>query len=519
MKAIEVTADTLNSEINNHVLCSFGDLYPSNTENLDDIAITFGDANDNPCDKNKSAEACFLLHYEAVGDIDFLSHNFTVYLTDADLHCYPYIFGLLVGFYDRICSSSPFIAAENSLGPSFEAKSEKKIPGFHFQRFGFSNYSGIGASDYASISLDCFPFVTIHNSGCLSSLESSRRYSESNWRKLFNFRDQKFRSPDCTFKKGFNPFNSSLLKSKMDMVVFPLSESSTHANSYAIDINLSGVKLHFHDSSCVVGTITLPTSKSSLSIYDDCMDLVSSSEGVTLTSSWWTNNLHDFLWGPSSPNLSPILNIRVKKGCSGSLSSQLEVCFGIQHACCVLPFQYLAIIIGYFSLPDWSSNSNLQPVSKNIGSMDSQSENSVTYKFEVLESTLILPIESDDHQFLKAEIQQLYGSFINDCSLSDVVKDIPPEYMVPESKVARTNDCLNIFGQDLSLSLLLFKDDCLTFIPGAKPRTFFLIAPFSADFWVRIPSKTESFSATSSESTCIMSRIGICQVFVDGKIN
>ncbi|XVF82463.1 hypothetical protein PTKIN_Ptkin16aG0050400 [Pterospermum kingtungense] len=515
LKAMEVIAHTLNSEKNNHVLCAFGDLHPSNTEILDDAAITVGDASDNLCDKNKSTEACFILHYEADGGIDFLSHKFTVYLSDVELHCYPYIFGLLVGFYDRICSSSPFFAAENSLGSSFEAKSEKKMPGFQFRRFGFSNYSEIGTSDYESISLDCFPFVTIHNSGCLTSLECSRRYSVSDWRKLFNLRDKKFGSPDCSLKKGSNPFHSSSLKSKKDIVAFPLSGSLTDANLFAIDIDLSRVKLHFHDSSCIVGTINLPTSKCSLSIYDDCMDLVSSSEGVILTSSWWTNNLHDFLWGPSLPNLSPILNIRVKKGYSGSLSSQLEVCFGIQHTCCVLPFIYLAIIIGYFSLPDWSSNSKLQPVSKNIGCMNSQSENTVIYKFEVLDSTLIFPIESDEHQFLKTEIQQLYGSFINDCALSDVLKDIPPEYVVRESKVARTNHCLNIFGQDLSLSFLLFVDDCLTFIPGAKPRNFSLIAPFSADFWIRIPTETESFSATSSDSTCIMSRIGICQVFVD----
>ncbi|XVE86346.1 hypothetical protein DITRI_Ditri18aG0027900 [Diplodiscus trichospermus] len=506
LNAMEVTAHTLSREKNNHVLCSFGE-YPSSTENLGD--------SDNLCDKNKSADACFVLRYEALGSTDFKSHKFTVNLKDADLHCYPYIFGLLVGFYDRICSSSPFIAAENSLGPTFEAKGRRKMPGFQFQRFGFSNYSEVGSSDYANISLDCFPFVTVYNSGWLNSLESSLRCPVPDWRKLFNLREKSFRSPDCSLKKGYNPFYSSSLKSQKEMVAVSMSGTSTDANLFAIDINLSGVKLHFHDSSCIVGTITLPTSKSSLSIYDDCMDLVSSSVGVVLTSSWWTNNLHDFLWGPSLPKLSPILNIRVKKGSFGSPSSQLEVSFGIQNTCCVLPFQYLAIIIGYFSLHDWSSNSSMQPVSKNIECMDNQSGNTIIYKFEVLESTLILPLESDEHQFLRTEIQQLKVSFINDCPLSDVLKDIPPEYVVPESKVARANHCLNIFGQDLSISLLLFEDDSLTFIPGTKPRNFPLIAPFSGDFWIRIPSERESLSATSSDSTCIMSRVGVCQVFVD----
>ncbi|KAK8498349.1 hypothetical protein V6N12_032902 [Hibiscus sabdariffa] len=513
LKAMEVTAH-MNGEKNNKVLCSFGDLYPSNTASQD-MAIKLGDASDKLCDENKTTETLLRLYYEAIGSIDFTSHKLTIYLNDADLHCYPCIFGLLVGFYDRICSSSAFIGAENTSGPTFEATSTKDLPGFQFQRFGFSNYSEMGSSDHTSISMDCFPFVTIHNSGSLDSLESSLRFSILDWRKSFNLRDNKSRSPNCSLKKGSHLFHSSPLNSKVGMVAFPVSGSSPDASLYDIGINLSGFKLHFHDSSCIVGTITLPTSKSSLSIYDDCMDLVSSSEGVILTSLCWTNNFHDFLWGPSLPDLSPILNICVKKRNFGSRSSQLEVSFGIQHTCCVLPSDYLAILIGYFSLHDWSSNSSMQSISKNVECMDNQSENSVIYKFEILESTLIMPIESDDHQFLRTDIPQLYGSFMKHCVLSEVLKDIPPECVVPENKIARSNNCLNIFGRDLSLSLLLFKDDRIPFIPGTKPKSFPLMAPFSADFWIRIPSELESLSAKSSDYTCIMSRIGVCHFFID----
>lgn len=517
MKAIEVTAHT-NGEKSNHVLCSFGDLYPSNTANQDGMANTLGNASD-LFDENKTAEACFVLYYEAIASIDFTNHKFTLYLNDADLHCYPYIFGLLVGFYDKICSSSASIGVENAVGPTFQDKSTKDMPGFQFRGFDFSNYSEKGSSDYASLSLDYFPFVTMQNSGSVGSLESSLRFSVPDWRKSFSLRDNKLRSPNCSSEKGFNPSHSSPQRSKVGMVAFPVSGSTPEASLYAIDINLSGVKLHFHDSSCIVGTITLPTSKSSVSICDDCMDLVSSSEGVILTSSWWTSSFHDFLWGASLPNLSPILNICVKKRNFGSLSSQLEFSVEIQHTCWVLPFHYIAIIIGYFSLDDWSSNSSMQSTSKSIEHMENQSEIAIICKFEVLESSLIFPIESDDHRFLKTDIQQLYGSFINHCVLSDVLKDIPPECVVPENKVARSNCCLNIFGRDLSLSLLLFKDDCITFIPGAKLRNFPLVAPFSADFWIRIPSELESLSEKSSDYTCIMSRVGVCQVYIDGKIS
>ncbi|KAE8735729.1 DNA/RNA polymerases superfamily protein [Hibiscus syriacus] len=510
LKGMKVTAHT-SGETNNYILCSSGDLYPSNTVNS--MSIKLGNASDSLCHENTTTETCFLLYYEAIGSIDFISHKLTVDLNDADLHCYPCIFGLLAGFYDRICSFSACIGAENTSGPTFEAKSTKDMPGFQYQRFGFSNYSEIGASDDTSISMDCFPFVTIYNYSSLGSLESSLRFSVPDWKKSFNLRDNKLSSTNCTLKKGSNQFHSSPLKS--NMVTFPLSESSPDASIYAIDINLSGFKLHFHDSSCIVGTITLPTSKSSLSIYDDGMDLVSSSGGVILTSACWTNNCQNFLWGPSSPDLYPILNICVKQRNFGSLSSQLEVRFGIQHTCCVLPFNYLAIIVGYFSLHDWSSNSSVQSKSKSVECMDNQSEIAFICKFEILESTLIIPIISDDHQFLRTDIQRLYGSFMKHCVLSEVLKDIPPECVVPENKIARSNNCLNIFGRGLSLSLLLFEDDCITFIPGTKPRNFPLMTPFSADFWIRIPSELECLSANYSAYTCIMSRIGDCQFFID----
>lgn len=126
------------------------------------------------------------------------------------------------------------------------------------------------------------------------------------------------------------------------------------------------------------------------------------------------------------------------------MSSQLEVSIGIQHVSCVLPPEYLAIIIGYFSLPDWSPY-----LSEHNEQIYSENASSILYKFEVVDSTLTVPVEKDDNQLLKVEIQQLYCSFIDKCASNSVMMDIPPKYMVPVNKLAENNDCLNIFGRDL----------------------------------------------------------------------
>ncbi|KAJ4705608.1 putative Vacuolar protein sorting-associated protein [Melia azedarach] len=322
----------------------------------------------------------------------------------------------------------------------------------------------------ASISLDSYPFITICNHGYLGGLESSLLYPIPEWRKVFNLRDRKFRNPKCSsLKKRSETLHASSWKSKSNMVALPFSGSFDYANQFLIDINLCGIRVHFHDSSCIIGTVTLPSSKSSLLVYE---------------------------------------NLRMRN--AGSLSSQLEVSIGVQHICCVLPTEYLAVIMGYFSLPDWSPNSSKNIYSENASSM--------VYKFEVLDSTLIVPVEKDDHQFLKVEIQQLYCSIIDKCTANNVVMDIPYEYMVPQHKLAETNDCVNIFGRDLVLSFVPLKDDGYGYLncdQDIGDRNIILISPLNADVWVRIPWECKPTCEGSSASICIMSRIHNCQVIAD----
>ncbi|KAJ0089376.1 hypothetical protein Patl1_33066 [Pistacia atlantica] len=508
MKALKIISYPLRGKDDSHMLASCEDAFASSSSNQQNGTSDLSDQSDNNVNKSSSSEVCFSLHYEAGKCVNNTYNKCTVCLNDADLHCYPYIFGLLMGFFDKISSYSASGTSENSSIPTVDGKSTKTVPHFGFQKFGFSNFFETGSYDHANISLDNYPFITICNSGYLGSLENSLLYPIPDWRKIFNLRDRTFKSLRCNLKKGSEMLNASSWKSSSDMITFPGSGSFDDTNQFLIDINLCEIRVHFHDSSCTVGTVTVPSSKSSILIYENCVDLLSSNVGLVLTSSWCTKNFHKCLWGPSSPNLSPILNLRVRKGNVGSLSTQVEVSLAVQHVCCVLPPEYLAILIGYFSLPDW--NLSEQTVA--------EQSNDMLYKFEILDSDLIVPVENDDHQFLKVEIQQLYCSFIHNCSLNNILMDISPEYMVPAHKLAKHNHCLNIFGRDLFLSFLPFKDDgygCLMVDQDTGYGNNILIGPLSADAWVRIPWESESTCGSSSAPICVMSRLYHCQIIAN----
>lgn len=516
MKALKMTTCQLGGERESCILLSSGNPFASSCAYKQEMSSGIGDRTRNFSHRTTSAEACFLLRYEVCRSAGLVCPKYTLSLDDADLHCYPYIFGLLAGFCERMSLYSTAFTGKKS-SSKMNANTQQEAPHFGFQKFGFSNFTESGSSEFESISLDHYPFVTIKNSGSLGNLESSLLYSIPEWRKLFNLREKKFRVPNSGLEQESKNFLTSPSKFSSASEAFPLSGAKMDVKLFVADINIYGIRVHFHDSSYIFGTVTLPTFKSSVMVSKDFVDMVCSAEGLTVTSSWWTKYFHDFLWGPALPNLPPILNLRVRKDSVKSSTSQLEISIGFQHVCCILPSEYLAMIIGYFSLPDWSSNSTMQPTSENGEHTDDQDGPEVTYKFEILDSILVFPVETEACQYLKIDIPQLYCSYILDCASSNVLHGIPAEYLIPVHKVASRNHCLNIFGRDLSLMFLLSNDDgdsTSVFDADTAGEDITLVAPLSADVWVRIPCE----SGTSSVSTCIMSRVSVCQLIVDGKM-
>lgn len=86
--------------------------------------------------------------------------------------------------------------------------------------------------------------------------------------------------------------------------------------------------------------------------------------------------------GPCLLTLSPVINIRVRKGNHG-----MELDFCIQNVSCILPTEFLAVLIGYFSMPDWNSNAKESSGIDNSKDTDSFP---FTYKFENTDSDILL---------------------------------------------------------------------------------------------------------------------------------
>ncbi|KAK7315042.1 hypothetical protein VNO77_33574 [Canavalia gladiata] len=512
MKSIMICAYKMKEGKDSHVVLLSGNLSSPGAAIGEDCVPGPNIEFDQYSDGAILADACFAIHYESPRT-DVISHNFFMHLSNADIHCYPHIAGLLVGFFHKLStytSSFEKSSASNSVDMS------KMFSSFALQKFGFSNYFEFGSTDSACIPLDHYPFVTIYNSGSLGNLESALIYTIPDWRKYFTLRDRKIKSSKINIRRGSKLFQVSPSKSKSGFGYFHESGIASTSSIFSTELLLYGIKTHFHDSSCIIGTIMVPTSKSTILFCEDSVDILSSTEGLAIASSWGPRNFQDYLWGPSSTNLSPILNVRVRKGQNISSTADLEVSIGIQHVYCMLPSEYLSIIIGYFSLYDWGSASRNQ-FSLEEQSDDVKDEMKITYKFEILDSNLILPVESNEHQFIKIEMTQLYCSFIENSGFDDVLKNIPHESSVPIHKLAKRNNCLNVFGRDLFISFLLYKDDMLGLATIERNTEFItsaLIAPINADVWVRIPYEGES-NCQSSSSICFMTNISSCHIIAE----
>lgn len=498
---MKINTYSLGGERESRCLFSSYKLLDSSSGHHHDQGFGLGNKIDECGDSRVSVDECFLLHYEACKGVDSGRRKCSVFLNDVELHCYPYIFGLLVGFCDKISGYGTSFVGDDFVTPTMDVQNSVPASSFDFQRFGFSNYFPTGSSEWASIALNDFPFVTIKDTDSLGILESSLFHAIPEWRKNFNLRGRKIKRPKFSLKKGSRTCNALALK---------------ESNSLILNLNLEGTKIHFHDSSCIVGSIAMPITKLSVSTDGVYLDLLCSSEGLILSSPWWTKNFLEFLWGPSLPNLSPILNLRMTKDNADSMDTHLKISISVQHVCCMLPPEYLAIVIGYFSLPDWGLDAKQR--SKNI---NREAKSSILFKLEIVESSLILPVKSNGNQFLNLDIQQVYCSFFDKNCCGEVLRDIPPECLVQEQKVAEKSHCLNIFGWDLSLSLLLPKDnshDLFMFGQDSACGNITFIAPVNLAIWVRIPWESGTIGGSFPAPTCIMVRVCKCELIAEGSV-
>ncbi|KAK9110206.1 hypothetical protein Sjap_018266 [Stephania japonica] len=475
-----------------------------------------GIAGDDCGQSNISANGCFLLHYKTQKSEGLLSRKYRLWLNDIDLHLYPGIFGLLLNFGSKLSGYGTMAMA--SSGVSMENKDTMLLPDFDLPRFGFSNIFEVESDSLLSgIPLDQFPFITIQNSGSLGNLEESLIYGIPEWRKALKVCDKNsVRIPRFSEVQRTHMSSVPATKPSCSLGASPECGRTYDTDVVVLDLNFNRAKVHFHDASCIIGAVTLPVTKSSLIMYDsDYFTMLCSIEGLLVSSSWSTQDRHEVLWDSSVPDLSPILNIRVKK--EKRVVPEIEISIGIQHVCCLLPVDFLAMLIGYFSLPDWTSNESEPCLVSNNNNNDTLGHTCVTYKLEVLDSLLILPLESNKRESLHLELRQLYWSFRQCNRVEDAFADVPSDCMVRINKVANEFCLLNFFGRDLCLSLVLPKDD--EFVSAdlhqdVKHEKIPLIAQMNADLWIRIPCNNDGLTE-QKPSTYVMMRIQNCQVVAE----
>lgn len=464
------------------------------------------------CSNTSSADGCLQLHYQTRRDECIVHHECSLCVNDIDLHISPRITRLFHKLFERFNFQS---SSTNDIERSFGQNQKHKkinIVKVELSEFGFSNYYDTERS--ASIPMDQFPFVSLRNPFFLNSIEGSLMHDISELRCLYEKERESPRGLKLDVRKR------SIMKLTSSNTA-DLSENCYYNNLIILDCSFNGVRAHFHDSSCILGTVTLPTSVSSLTCQGtDHWELLFSVQGLILSSCWSSMSNHELLWGPSSPSSTPVLNIRARKEKRDTLLPLIEISFGIQHVCCILPSEFLALVIGYFSLPEWTAKGNEHCTTGSEDLENAQSAHTnLIYKFEILDSTLILPLERHRDYCLQLGFPQLICSFIPMSNSADVAPDIPFDCMIPGCTVADKTDVINIFGRSAYLSLVLLENHAnfpLRIDEFASKRNIPLIVQLDADMWIRIPCKTKNSSKQFALPTLIMMRAGICKLIFEG---
>lgn len=472
-----MTAGLVRDEWEKHVVFSAG------TERQKDMDDSLCGQDEHVGAGSSFADSCILLHYEAHRNNEWFLHEYMAFANDLEVHCYPHLVGKFNGFLDRMSGNVlSDIKDSKSDGEDGNVSSVSIIP-------------NVGSDDSESFPLGHFLLSSFENLRSLCDVESivndvRHRLMESlDLKEPGNKQQNVIPDPTVNYNTDIGSPGG-------------FSKSDTHRCS----LKLGSITLHFHDSSCILGTIMLPSAESLICSCADTLDIICLTEGVVLSSSWWCEIYSEILWGPLPVNLSPILNIRLKRRNTGPSESRLELGFEIRHVSCMLPPEFLSIMVGYFLLPDWSSFSVQRP------NTDLSSEDSwrIVYNVEIVDSDVATPANGDCSEFLKLNIGILSIIISEDSEGGSISKNIPSACCIDVSKFADRNLCLDFSGSELSLLFLLQENGLISH--SATYKSISLVAPLTADLWVRIPCDEIS----DSNPACIMAMVDVCQLDIDG---
>ncbi|MQL79752.1 hypothetical protein Taro_012171 [Colocasia esculenta] len=299
-----------------------------------------------------------------------------------------------------------------------------------------------------------------------------------------------------------------------------ISLDSRYIDIFFFNFHLNEVRVHFHDPSGILATISLPLCTTASCFQgSDSWDILCYIDGMKLSSPWssssWSSpNIPELLWGPALPSISPILNIHVKKGGSEMVFPAVEISIAVQHVCCTLPSEFLSMVIGYFCLPVWTMQRNELSVTEN-----DKCENvcHLQYKFEIRNSTLIIPMENCKDYCLQLGLPELHCDFIPRIHSIDALRDIPDDCLTPNIKLGNIVNLVNVFGQDASLAILLLEDGNVPLASSDSSciRNVTLISKLDANLWIRIPCRIEFPDEQYVTTTFIMVKVDTCNFVIE----
>ncbi|XP_051121162.1 uncharacterized protein LOC127244726 [Andrographis paniculata] len=471
VQACQITASSKNSDWDSHVLVESVSKHNMSI-NLEGESTDLGD-------KGSLIDGCIVLQFDSQRNIQSFIQKYTIYTCDLEIHLYPFIIGKFIDFLDRISAHGTSEVCSEVLDVQ-----DENAPGYGSNLDNYDFLSEIGSSEPTSILFDHFPFTRFENLKPLSDLHSTVDNMKLKFSENVHLRGQKMRPSKFGHVESVDRCSKLLLG----------------------NVNLCSITVHFHDSLCVVSTIIVPLAKSLLTISADSLDMVCFTEQMVLSSSWWPQTITKFLWEPLSSKC-PILNLHLKQRRAGLHNFHLEMCFDIQQVSCMLPPDYISMIIGYFSLPDWSANAE----EKVTDAVAAEESNTITYHFKIANCNVITPADSDWSEFLKLNIAQLSIAFSQYCKCNSIAEDIPSLCCIDTGKFSHRNDCLDLHGCDLSLSLLVL--DKYNGSPLNMYQSHILIASLTADFWIRMPY--DFMSDGSPYPNCIMAMVKDCQLLAE----
>lgn len=405
-------------------------------------------AESTPEESFSSIVGCLQLNYQ------FHTDTLNLCLNNMEFHLYPEICGLLSLFFrtlNSVSDCSPRTEINGPSGGDHSYLNEVDGPYCGDSYFGFSNYGNDG------IFANQFPFLV--------PSELRNYYGEER---------------------------------------IPLSKGATK-----ILVSLNRIKLHFHDWSCDLGIGTIPEASVSFSYIRNSSDFLMSVRGMKVVSSLANTSITGLFLGPAEPTNPNIASVRIRKVASDKSVRPMEVRFAFQNTCCTLSSEYLALVVGYFDLPEWDPPLPNEKISnvKNIW-----------YQFELVDSFVFLPVGKCEKMCMRVGIPRLFGKVIKRGTSAEAGAGLPPQCLINESLVPDKSDIVDIFGRSVSISFCALEEQTkfMKFEEYMLNMGFPLLDTLNADVFVRMPWNTGPIPGYTSVPDFLMMHVWSCSLVAPG---